>query len=85
MSDWLKQGGGENSNSLSLMVWDLQVPDESIRVLFHLSRFDINKLREFVVSKKKENKSLHLSTLVLSIAYAWVCRVKAELRTRMLC
>jgi hypothetical protein len=78
VSDWLKQGG---TNNRSLMVWDLQLPEESTRGLFRLTRLDIEKLKEFVVSKQKgrnENKKLHLSTFVVSIAFAWVCRVKAE-------
>jgi len=79
ISDWLKQGG---TNNRSLMVWDLQVPEDSFRGLFQLSRLDIEKLKEFVVSKQKgtrnENKNLHLSTFVVSIAYALVCRMKAE-------
>ncbi|WJX75343.1 hypothetical protein P8452_58884 [Trifolium repens] len=78
VSDWLKQGG---TNNRSLMVWDLQLPEESTRGLFRLTRLDIEKLKEFVVSKQKgtnENKKLHLSTFVVSIAYTWVCSVKAE-------
>ncbi|KAJ1435338.1 Transferase [Sesbania bispinosa] len=75
ISDWLKHGG---PNNRSLMVWDLQVPEESIRGLFQLSRSDIEKLKQFVVSKQKGKKNLHLSTFVLSVAFAWVCRVKAE-------
>ncbi|XP_061365987.1 phenolic glucoside malonyltransferase 2-like [Gastrolobium bilobum] len=73
VSNWLKQGG---PNNRSFMVWDLQLPEEAIRGLFQLSRSDIEKLKQSVVSKQKGN--LHLSTFVLSIAYAWVCRVKAE-------
>ncbi|KAK2359556.1 agmatine N(4)-coumaroyltransferase [Trifolium repens] len=78
VSVWLKQGG---TNNISLKVWDLEVPEESTRGLFQLTRLDIEKLKEFLVSKQKgrnENKKLHLSTFVVSIAYAWVCRVKAE-------
>lgn len=78
LSDWLKQGG---TNNRSLMVWDLQVPEDSIRGLFQLSRLDIEKLKEFVASKQNdtnEKKNRHLSTFLVSVAYAWVCRVKAE-------
>jgi len=79
LSDWSKQGG---TNNRSLMVWDRQVPEDSFRGLFQLSRLNIKKLKEFVVSKQKgtrnEKKNLHLSTFVVSIAYAWVCRMKAE-------
>lgn len=79
LSDWLKQGGPNNK---SLMIWDLQVEQDSIRGLFQLSRFDIEKLKEFVVSKqkgqRKKDKNLHLSSFVVTIAYTWVCRVKAE-------
>ncbi|CAJ2669117.1 unnamed protein product [Trifolium pratense] len=77
VGDWLNQGG---TNNRSLMVWDLEVPEGSTRGLFRLTRLDIEKLKEFVVSKQKdrnENKKLHLSTFVVSIAYAWVCSLKA--------
>ncbi|TKY65083.1 Phenolic glucoside malonyltransferase 2 [Spatholobus suberectus] len=74
-SDWLKQGG---PNNRSLVVWDLQVPEAATRGLFHLSRSDIEKLKQFVVSKKKGNTNLRLSTFVLCVAYACVCRVRAE-------
>ncbi|TKY65081.1 Phenolic glucoside malonyltransferase 2 [Spatholobus suberectus] len=74
-SDWLKQGG---PNNRSLMVLDLQVPEDATRGLFQLSRSDIEKLKQYVVSKKKRNTNLHLSTFVLCVAYAWVCRVRAE-------
>ena len=73
VSDWLKQGGPNNK---SLMVWDLEVPQDSMRGIFQLSRSDIEKLKQFVVSKQKGD--LHLSTFVLSLAYAMVCRAKAE-------
>ncbi|XP_058739298.1 phenolic glucoside malonyltransferase 1-like [Vicia villosa] len=79
LSAWLKQGG---TNNRSLKVWDLEVPEDSVRGLFQLSRLDIEKLKKFVVSKQKgarnENENLHLSTFLVSIAYACVCRVKAE-------
>ncbi|XP_027349536.1 phenolic glucoside malonyltransferase 1-like [Abrus precatorius] len=75
VGDWLKNGG---PNNRSLMVWDLQVPEDAIRGSFQLSRSDIEKLKQFAVSKKKGNSNIHLSTYVVSVAYAWVCRVKAE-------
>jgi len=76
LSDWLKQDG---PNNRSLVVWDLQVPEDATRGVFHLSRSDIEKLRQIVVSKKKGNSSnLRLSTFVLAVGYAWVCRVRAE-------
>ncbi|QCE12673.1 shikimate O-hydroxycinnamoyltransferase [Vigna unguiculata] len=75
-SDWLRQGGPDNR---SLVVWDLQVPDDATRGVFHLGRSDIEKLKQIVVSKKKGNSSnLRLSTFVLTVGYAWVCRVRAE-------
>ncbi|ESW11464.1 hypothetical protein PHAVU_008G032200 [Phaseolus vulgaris] len=76
LSDWLKQDG---PNNRSLLVWDLQVPEDATRGVFHLSRSDLEKLKQIVVSKKKGNSSnLRLSTFVLSVGYAWVCRVRAE-------
>ncbi|ESW11462.1 hypothetical protein PHAVU_008G032100 [Phaseolus vulgaris] len=76
LSDLLKQDG---ANNRSLLVWDSQVPEDATRGVFHLSRSDIEKLKQIVVSKKKGNSSnLRLSTFVLSVCYAWVCRVRAE-------
>lgn len=74
-SDWLKQGG---PNNRSLVVWDMQVPEDATRGLFKLSRSDIEKLKQFVLSKNKGNTNLRLSTFVLCLAYVSVCRVRAE-------
>ncbi|KAG5001191.1 hypothetical protein JHK87_022263 [Glycine soja] len=60
------------------MVWDLQPSEDASRGSSKLSRSDVEKLKQSVVSKKKKNTNLHLSSFVLSIAYAWVCRVRAE-------
>ncbi|KAK7374625.1 hypothetical protein VNO80_08062 [Phaseolus coccineus] len=76
INDWLMQGG---SNNRSLMVWDVQSPEHATGGLFQLTGSDIEKLKHFVVSKQRRNNTnLHLSTFVLSLAYAWVCRVRAE-------
>ncbi|XP_057755113.1 malonyl-CoA:anthocyanidin 5-O-glucoside-6''-O-malonyltransferase-like [Arachis stenosperma] len=75
LSDWLKQGG---PNNRSLKVWNLQVPQDSVRGLFKLSRSNIEKLKNFVGSRQKGNSNLHLSSFVVSLAYAWVCKTKAE-------
>jgi len=77
VNDWLMQGG---SNNRSLMVWDVQSPEHATGGLFQLSGLDIEKLKNCVVSKQGQNNNinLHLSTFVLSLAYAWVCRVRAE-------
>ncbi|MED6225830.1 hypothetical protein PIB30_117551 [Stylosanthes scabra] len=75
LSDWLKQGG---PNNRSLKVWNLPVPEDSIRGLFKLSRSNIESLRKLVVSKKKETINLHLSSFVISLAYTVVCKAKAE-------
>ncbi|XP_020234928.1 phenolic glucoside malonyltransferase 1 [Cajanus cajan] len=74
-SDWLKQGG---PNNRSLVVWDMQVPEDSTRGLFKLSRWDLEKLKQYVLSKNKGNTNLRLSTFVLCVAYVSVCRVRAE-------
>ncbi|XP_027349533.1 phenolic glucoside malonyltransferase 2-like [Abrus precatorius] len=73
--DWLKNGG---PNNRSLMAWDLKVPEDATRGVFQLSRSDIEKLKQFVVSKKKGNNKIQLSTYLVTVAYAWVCRLKAE-------
>ncbi|WVZ26233.1 hypothetical protein V8G54_004777 [Vigna mungo] len=58
-SDWLRQGGPNNKAS----------------GVFHLGHLDIEKLKQIVLSKKKgNNNNLRLSTFVLSVGYAWVCR-----------
>lgn len=74
-SDWLKQGGPNNK---SFMVWNLPVPEGSTRGVFHLSRANIEKLKQLVLTKHKGKGKLHLSTFVVSLGYAWVCRVKAD-------
>ncbi|BAT83273.1 hypothetical protein LR48_Vigan03g017900 [Vigna angularis] len=76
LNDWLMQGG---SNKRSLMVRDVQSPEHATGGLFKLSGSDIERLKHFVVSKQRQNNiNIHLSTFVLSLAYAWVCRVRAE-------
>ncbi|KAK7273306.1 hypothetical protein RIF29_14355 [Crotalaria pallida] len=74
-SDWLKEGGPNNK---SLKVWDLQVPEGAIRGVFHLSRKNIEMLKKLVLAKQKTKVKLHLSTLVVSLAYSSLCKVKAE-------
>ncbi|KHN13542.1 Anthocyanin 5-aromatic acyltransferase [Glycine soja] len=75
VNDWLKEGG---TNNRSLMVCDLKPPEDATRGSFQLSRSDVEKLKQSVVFKKKGSTNLHLSTFVLSLACAWVCRVRAE-------
>ncbi|KAK9924924.1 hypothetical protein M0R45_033265 [Rubus argutus] len=76
----------DGPNNRSLMVWDLQVPPDSIRGTFKLSRAKIPTLRQHVMTrmaKKKqhddsESSVLHLSTFSLVCAYTWVCLVKIQ-------
>ncbi|CAJ1833646.1 unnamed protein product [Sphenostylis stenocarpa] len=76
VNNWLKQGG---FNNRSLLVWDVQAPEHATGGLFQLSSSDIEKLKHFVLSKHRgKSTNLHLSTFALSLAYAWVCRVRAE-------
>ncbi|XP_044468138.1 phenolic glucoside malonyltransferase 1-like [Mangifera indica] len=54
-----------------------------VRATFQLSRDDIKKLRNKVLSMVEQNtgkqsKQLHLSTFVLTCAYVFVCLVKAK-------
>ncbi|KAJ7974302.1 Phenolic glucoside malonyltransferase [Quillaja saponaria] len=73
VKDWLKQGG---PNNRSLMVWDLKIAQDAIRGVFELTRPDIEKLRQLVLTKLK--LKVHLSTFTLICAYIWICIVKAE-------
>ena len=75
LTDWLNHGG---PNNRSLKFWDLQVDPESTRGVFELTRPNIEKLKQYVEDRYKKNKELRLSTFTLSLAYAWVCKVRAE-------
>ncbi|KAF5190704.1 Anthocyanidin 3-O-glucoside 6''-O-acyltransferase, partial [Thalictrum thalictroides] len=52
------------------------VPVNKVRATFTMLSPDIKKLKQLVLSK--ENEILHLSSLVVTCAYVWVCLIKAR-------
>ncbi|XP_062029554.1 phenolic glucoside malonyltransferase 2-like [Rosa rugosa] len=68
----------DGPNNRSLMVWELQVPQDSIRGTFELTRAFIQSLRGHVLAAIGSDTILRLSTFSLACAYTWVCLVKAE-------
>ncbi|PIA42240.1 hypothetical protein AQUCO_02000005v1 [Aquilegia coerulea] len=52
------------------------VPVDKVRATFVLVSSDIEKLKQWILSKEKE--LLHLSSLVVTCAYVWVCMIKAQ-------
>ncbi|KAJ0098604.1 hypothetical protein Patl1_21764 [Pistacia atlantica] len=69
-------------NQLSLkVIEDLGVNRNSLRATFKLTREDIKKLREKILSKAEEvkpTKELHLSTFVVTYVYLLICLVKTR-------
>ncbi|KAF5180459.1 malonyl-coenzyme:anthocyanin 5-O-glucoside-6'''-O-malonyltransferase-like [Thalictrum thalictroides] len=55
------------------------VPVGKVRATFVMLSSDITKLKQWVLSKEKE--VLHLSSLVVTCAYVWVCLIKARRST----
>ncbi|XP_044506840.1 phenolic glucoside malonyltransferase 1-like [Mangifera indica] len=83
VNDWFSY---TNTRSLKLLPNVLPNTDR-LRATFELTREDIQKLRNQVLLRlKKDNekeedtapKQLHLSTFVLTLAYVFVCMVKAR-------
>ncbi|KAL6143605.1 hypothetical protein ACLB2K_054300 [Fragaria x ananassa] len=68
----------DGPNNRSLMVWELQVPRDSIRGTFELTLAFIQSLRRRVMAATGSDRSLHLSLFSLACAYTWICLVKAE-------
>ncbi|XP_048327284.1 phenolic glucoside malonyltransferase 1-like [Ziziphus jujuba] len=71
--------GGTNNKSL-VMNPEPQVPSDTVRGIFELSRAKIEKLREFVkleVAKKNE-EPFYVSTFSLAAAYSCTCLAKTE-------
>ncbi|XP_044467765.1 phenolic glucoside malonyltransferase 1-like [Mangifera indica] len=84
LRNWLDYSGSDISevNQLSLKVYeDLGVNRNTIRATCKLSREDIKKLREKILSKAEGLKpvnQLHLSTFVVTYSYVIICLVKAR-------
>ncbi|KAM6572991.1 hypothetical protein CsatA_017071 [Cannabis sativa] len=61
----------------SLMPWSFkQVPSGSVRGTFQLTRVNIEKLKQNLMTNNIEQ--VHLSTFSVTCAYIWVCLNKAE-------
>ncbi|KAJ4707290.1 Phenolic glucoside malonyltransferase [Melia azedarach] len=84
---WLAFTGADlNPKTRSLKVTPKKLNSNLLRATFELTREDIKKLRDKVLSitstfKKNEDrqsKELHLSTYVLTCAYVYVCLLKAK-------
>ncbi|KAL5781282.1 hypothetical protein ACOSP7_006311 [Xanthoceras sorbifolium] len=69
-----------HSSSRSWNIWPHDGQNSnSVRATFELTREDIKKLRDKVLSFNEfESKQLRLSTFVLTCAYVFVCLVKAR-------
>ncbi|PIA42241.1 hypothetical protein AQUCO_02000006v1 [Aquilegia coerulea] len=52
------------------------VPVGKVRATFVMLSSDVTKLKQWVLSKERE--ILHLSSLVVTCAYVWVCLIKAR-------
>ncbi|KAJ0098605.1 hypothetical protein Patl1_21765 [Pistacia atlantica] len=84
LKNWLDYLGSDISdvNQPSLKVYeDLGVNRNTIRATFKLSREDIKKLREIILSRVEGTKPIkqpHLSTFVVTYSYVLICLVKAR-------
>ncbi|XP_031277506.1 phenolic glucoside malonyltransferase 1-like [Pistacia vera] len=84
LKNWLNYSGSDISevNQPSLKVYeDLGVNRNTIRATFKLSREDIKKLREIILSRVEGTKPIkqpHLSTFVVTYSYVLICLVKAR-------
>ncbi|KAE8709987.1 Phenolic glucoside malonyltransferase 1 [Hibiscus syriacus] len=79
LDQWLALSGSDsNKKSLEITTSGGGAPD-LVRATFEITRDDLNKLRERVLSVVPHSgKDLHLSTFVLSYAYVTTCMVKAR-------
>ncbi|XP_035551179.1 phenolic glucoside malonyltransferase 1-like [Juglans regia] len=80
LNQWMNENGPNNK---SLMVWELKTPPDTVRGTFKLTRANLEKLRQLIMTsmledKNKQKQPLHLSTFTLTCAYTFVCLAKAE-------
>ncbi|OMO57355.1 Transferase [Corchorus olitorius] len=80
LNNWIARSNSDPKTNKSLKIWQNSgvPPDSQARATFELTRQDINKLREKVLSKSDKGKQLHLSTFVISYAYVATCLVKLK-------
>ncbi|XP_041007697.1 phenolic glucoside malonyltransferase 1-like [Juglans microcarpa x Juglans regia] len=80
LNQWMNENGPNNK---SLMVWEPKTPPDTVRGTFKLTRANLEKLRQLIMTsmleeKNKQKQPLHLSTYTLTCAYTFVCLAKAE-------
>ncbi|XP_055961547.1 phenolic glucoside malonyltransferase 1-like isoform X2 [Mercurialis annua] len=86
LNHWLAVNGleSQHSNARSLKVSNFfgNIPNDFVRSSFYLSPENIKKIKDRVIlyyqKQKNSAKRLHLSTFVLTCAYALVCMVKSK-------
>ncbi|KAF8388283.1 hypothetical protein HHK36_026949 [Tetracentron sinense] len=64
---------------------DPRAPSNTVKTTFELSRGDIERLKKWVLTRREKDKQtppLHLSTLVLTCAYVWVCLIRADVKRK---
>nr|XP_015900357.2 malonyl-CoA:anthocyanidin 5-O-glucoside-6''-O-malonyltransferase-like [Ziziphus jujuba var. spinosa] len=74
LNTWLNQDG---PNNRSLMVMEFQVPPDSVRGTFELTREKIEKLKKSVFVNGEPKHGVHISTFSVTCGYTWVCLAKA--------
>lgn len=78
LNEWLKLGG---PNNRSLMLSEIiEVPSDSVRDTFELTRNNIERLRKHVGNHdghEYSKGSVRFSTFSIVCGYTWVCLVKA--------
>ncbi|XLR07154.1 hypothetical protein HN51_062135 [Arachis hypogaea] len=67
--------GEQNPTFQRRSYWMLDLAYEHI-ILVHYRT--TSELKNFVGSRQKGSRNFHLSSFVVSLAYAWVCKVKAK-------
>ncbi|KAM7280649.1 hypothetical protein ACFE04_007783 [Oxalis oulophora] len=81
LDSWLniaaKMNPGTNPRSLKVKEMGT-VSEDLVRATFDLSREDISKIKEKIISKLDDYKDFHLSSFALTYAHAIVCFVKAK-------
>ncbi|XVF14409.1 hypothetical protein REPUB_Repub09cG0056400 [Reevesia pubescens] len=81
LNQWLAFSSSDSDphrRSLIIIQNTRDVPDDLVRATFNLTREDIKKLREKVLSKLDKEKPLHLSSFVVTLAYVSTCLIKAS-------
>ncbi|XWS30163.1 hypothetical protein CRYUN_Cryun24cG0094200 [Craigia yunnanensis] len=81
LNQWIaftSSGLDPNRRSLIIIQNIRDVPEDLVRATFDLTREDIKKLREKVLSELDKAKRLHLSSFVVTLAYVSTCLIKAR-------